>query len=378
MRYVVLTLLHHSNELIYHDEEKKNIRDAVFIVVQERSCPLYNVGEKIKVTNNGLSISSYKPGCLILGQKLTDILTAEVRFSALPSFSQSKARFDCGGCTGLIHFEYKRDKDYATVQMKLLSDAEELRRRQHLKKFFGILRSLPIFEPLDDDALADLTTLLEIKTIPFNKVLIKKGDPGTHIYITLKGKLALIAEDGTKTEEIGAGELLGDMNLLSGEPFGESVHTMEITQVAMLSEKNFKHVIVKHPMLQLFLFRMLVERAQTKNLRSGNIASGMTGDLAEIPAVDLFQLINSSQKTGTIELFLDHGRALVFFNEGDIVHVRYTKLRNKDALFALLSLKRGRFSYTKGIPEPVAKLPPIGDFMGLLMEGLQQIDEREE
>jgi len=357
---------------------KKKIRDGVFVIVQERSCPFYSIGEEIKVTNQGLRVSSYKPGCLILNQKLLEILTAETRISALPSFTEKKTRFDCGGCDGLIFFEHKRDKDYATVQMKLLNDAEALRRRELLAKFFGLLRGLALFEPLDDDELRDLIPLLEFKTIPLNKVLVKKGDPGSHLYIILRGSIGLFTDDGTKIEEMGEGALLGDMNLLSGEPFTESVHTLMITQVAMLSEKNFKHAIVTYPAIQLFLFKMLVKRAQTKSLRSGNIASGMTGELEEIAVVDLFQLIHSAQKTGTIELFLDDGRAKVFFNDGQIVHVRYNSLLNTEALFSIMRVKNGHFSFSKGIPEQIADEPPIGDFMGILMEALQHIDEEED
>ncbi|WP_028580246.1 DUF4388 domain-containing protein [Desulfogranum japonicum] len=359
------------------NKKKKTIRNAVFIVTQERSCPIYSVGEELKVTNHILRGSSSKPGCLILSQKLVEILTSQVRLSGLPALSENKSRFDCGGCDGLIQFEYKRDKAYATVQMKLLDDAEKLRRKQLLAKYFGVLRSLSLFESLDDDALADLISLLEFKTIPINKAIVKKGDPATYIYVILKGVLGLIAEDGSKIGELGAGELLGDMNLVSGELFSESVHTLSATKVAMLSEKNFKNAIVRYPVIQLFLFKMLVKRAQTLNLRSGNIASGMTGELGEISIVDLLQLMHTAQKTGTVELLLHQGQALVFFNYGEIVHVRFNTLRDKDALFSLLGSNQGHFSYSKGIPDEIREHPPLGDFIGTLMEGLQRLDEEE-
>ncbi len=359
-------------------KKQKKIRDAVFIITQETSCPLYNIGEEIKVANNILKGSSSKPGCLILGLKLVEILTSEKKLGGLPALSEKKSLFDCGGCDGLIQFEYKRDKAYATVQMKLLDDAEKLRRKQLLEKYFGVLRSLPLFEPLDDDALADLISLLEFTTIPINKAIVKRGDTANHIYIILKGLVGLIAEDGTKIGEMGQGEILGDINMVSGELFSESVHTINVTLVAMLSEKNFKHAIVRYPVIQLFLFKMLVQRAQSMNLRSGTIASGMTGELGEISVVDLLQLINTSKKTGTIELFLDSGRALAFFNYGEIIHVHSNRLQDKDALFSLLGINKGLFSYSKGIPEELADLPPLGDFMAILMEGLQRLDELEE
>ncbi len=168
------------------------------------------------------------------------------------------------------------------------------------------------------------------------------------------------------------------MSLLTNEPVSNSIHTHSATQVAMLSVKNFKHVLKKYPVLQLFLLKMLVDRAQTMTLRSGHITSGMTGELDEIPAVDLFQLINTSQKTGTIDLALDQGRGMVFFKDGEIIHARYLSLRDQEALFALLEIKSGHFSYTRGIPDNFINHPPIGAFLGMLMEGLQRIDEKKD
>lgn len=351
------------------------LSDAIFVITEERSCPIYNLGEEFKVENLGLTVPAHKPGCLYLAQAIANIVTSKDRFSGIPKFGAQKSRFDCGGCEGMVYFEFKKERDFATLQMKLLNETEERRRRQHLEKFFGVLRSLDFFESLDDDALSDLTMLLEMRTIPVDHVVLKKGDSGSHLHIVLSGRVAVVASDGSRIAEMGEGEIFGEMSLLSGEPVSSSIHTIADTQFAMLSIKNFKHVLKKYPVLQLFLFKMLVDRAQTLALRSGNISSGMSGELSEISTIDLFQLINSAQKTGTIDLALELGRGMVFFKDGEIIHARFLKHRNSDALFALLHEKRGHFSYTKGIPKELANLPPIGGFIGLMMEGLQRIDE---
>jgi hypothetical protein len=104
----------------------------------------------------------------------------------------------------------------------------------------------------------------------------------------------------------------------------------------------------------------------------------MTGQLAEISTVDLFQLINSSQKTGKVEFSLDDGTAVVLFHEGELVQARYNFLAGKDAIFALLGKLSGHFVYTSGISEEAKKLDIIGGFMGLIMEGMRRLDELEE
>jgi len=88
---------------------------------------------------------------------------------------------------------------------------------------------------------------------------------------------------------------------------------------------------------------MLVDRAQSMALRSGNITSGMAGELDEISIVELLQLMNTSQKTGRIELLFDDAKATVLFNEGELIQIRYRNLKDKEALFALLAKKDGHF-----------------------------------
>lgn len=359
-------------------KKEEKFTDAIFLIVDEESCPLYSAGEEIKVESYGLSLSNFKPSCLYLARKVAEIVASKETFGGFTKLPSQKTRFDCGGCEGLIHFEYKKDRDFATLQMKLLDEAAEKRRRQHLEKYFGVLRKLKLFEPLEDDALEDLTLLLEFKTIPFGKVVVKKGSPGTNFFIILQGHVEIKADDGTKLADLGDGEMFGEMSLLSAEPFQHSIFSVTTSRLAILSIKNFKEILKKYPVLQMFIFKLLVDRAQAMTIRSGNIASGMTGELSEIALVDLFQLINSSGKTGTVDLTLDKGRGMVFFREGEIIYARYLKYRNKQAVFILLGQKEGHFSYTKGIPDVLDHVKPIGSFMSMMMEGVQRIDEGDE
>jgi hypothetical protein len=177
---------------------------------------------------------------------------------------------------------------------------------------------------------------------------------------------------------MGVGEIFGEMSLLSGEPVTTTIHTRAKTRLASLSSKDFKHVLNKYPVLQVFFYRMLVDRAQANTLRSGTISSGMTGELAEISTVDLFQLINSSQKTGQVEFDLNDGKALVLFHEGELIQARFNSLAGKDAVFALLAKRSGHFIYNSGISNEAKKLDVIGGFMALIMEGMRRIDEEKE
>lgn len=351
-------------------------RDAIFVVTEERSCPIYNVGEEFKVEEMGLSVPEAKPACLMMVQELMKSVSESMSFERFTQQGVKKTKFECGGCTGIIRFEYKKQREFATLQMKLLAAAEQKARMRHIDRFYDLLRDLAIFEPLDEDSLRDLSALLKIKEYAANKIILKKGDPGTSLYIILEGKIAVIGDQGQALSEMSTGEIFGEMSLLSGEPVTTTIHSRERVRLATLSSKDFKHVLNKFPVLQVFFYRMLVERAQANSMRAGNITSGMTGKLSEINTVELLQLINSSQKTGKVQLTLEDGQGEVWFNEGELIQAEYGYLSGKEALFALLAKGEGNFTYTSGLSEEALRLPVVGGFMGLIMEGMRRIDEQ--
>ena len=165
--------------------QPKTYRDGIFLITDEQSCPHYSIGDELKVEAYSLSVSGYKPGCLQLADDLIEIISAKEGYGTLPAVSTKKTRFTCGGCTGTITFEYKKEKDFATLQMKLLQETEERRKKKHLEQFFGVLRALQIFDPLDDESLSDLTVLLELTSIPMGKVVVKEDDPVRNLYIII-------------------------------------------------------------------------------------------------------------------------------------------------------------------------------------------------
>ncbi len=351
-------------------------RDAIFVVTEEHACPFYNVGEEFKVEQLGLTVPEAKPVCLVMIQELMKIVSTAQTMERFTSHGVKKNKYECGGCAGLIRFEFKKERGFATVQMKLLAAAEQKERMRHVDQFYDLLRVLDIFESLDEDNLQDLSALLELKNYEANKIILKKGDPGTSLYILVEGKVAIIGDDGQLLSEMGVGSVFGEMSLLSGEPVTTTIHTKKRTSLAVLSHKNFKHVLNKYPVLQVFFYRLLVERAQANTMRAGTISSGMTGKLSDIHAVELFQLINSSAKTGKVDLTFYDGKAKVIFNQGELVHVQYKDQQGKEALFLILAKVEGEFSYTSGISEEEEKLPAIGGFMSLIMEGMQHVDEQ--
>ena len=126
----------------------------------------------------------------------------------------------------------------------------------------------------------------------------------------------------------------------------------------------------------MYFARLLAQRlAKTNVERSEELASGMTGKLSELPPTELFQTFNTNQKTGVLSMNLSKGAAELSFNEGSLVRAEYDGKQEKEAFFDMLSETKGRFKFIPGLAPKDEKALEIGDFMWLLMEGLNKIDE---
>ena len=126
--------------------QQKKFRDAIFVITEERSCPIYNVSEELKVEDRCAVLPEAKSVCMVLVEKLIEITAKKESFQQLSQLGTKRSIFDCGGCQGFIKFEYKKKKGFSTLQMKLLSEAEELRRKKHLDKFFSKLRNFQLLD----------------------------------------------------------------------------------------------------------------------------------------------------------------------------------------------------------------------------------------
>lgn len=353
-------------------------RNGVFIITEEINCPLYNGREEFDVKDGNLSLPVGKVTCLVLAKDIFDI--ASTVDSSYERYSQGgieKTKFECGGCKGIIRFEYKKEKGFATLQMKLLAATQRREKIKEVDKFAGLLRTIEIFTELSNDDILDLATLLELNEYPWQFPIAQKGDPGNRLFIIISGKAEVIDDHGIRLAKLGCGDVFGEMGLLSGERVTATIMALEPTQIAIMNQKNFKHIITRFPSLQVFFYKLLVSRITKMNLqRAEELSSGMVGQLSDISAVELCQMINSNQKTGTLHIDFEEIRAWISFNEGELVHAELDEITGEDAFYNILALDDGRFKFIQGLGAAEMELDIIGGFMSMLLEGLKRLDDK--
>ncbi len=331
----------------------------------------------MEISEDSLKLPASKATCLILAKDVIELATEDVAFESLQQGQSKRNKFECGGCVGIIRFEFKKEKGYATLQMKLLAAAERKEKIKLVANYAGILRSITIFSSLSDDDLLDLATLLEFEEFAWGFPICQKGDPGKNLYIIITGRVEVVDDDGVVLAEMGTGDVFGEMSLLSGERVSTTIQASEPCEIATMSQKNFRHILNKYPALQVFFYKLLVSRITTINVqRAEELASGMVGQLSDISPVELCQMINSNQKTGHLKIESNDYNGRILFNEGEVIKGDFAGKEDQEAFYEILSLNDGRFKFVQGLTRAEKKLPVIGGFMGMLMEGMKRLDDQ--
>jgi CheY-like chemotaxis protein len=106
--------------------------------------------------------------------------------------------------------------------------------------------------------------------------------------------------------------------------------------------------------------------------RAATGEAGLEGNLAQLPLVDVLQALAGNRSTGRLVLAQGDGRAEILLGEGRIVDAVQGAVRGEKALFRLLPLRDGPFSFAPGASGEVHIDRRIEE---LILDGLRQADE---
>jgi DNA-binding response OmpR family regulator len=97
------------------------------------------------------------------------------------------------------------------------------------------------------------------------------------------------------------------------------------------------------------------------------------GNLAQIPLVDLLQILAVNRKTGRLAVEREGERAEIALDEGRVADARMGAVAGEKALYRLLTHREGQFAF---VPGPSGGEPRIARKIDeLVLEGLRQADE---
>lgn len=334
--------------------------DTRIKIIEVDACPLYRTGDEFVTCGTALTPPSDKAVCLILVNDITvrlgraDLADNEV--------------FPCSGCSGRVRCAAVREMAFSLPPPK--------KTEKEMAAIAGLLSRFELFENLGDRSLREIVTYLRFRKYAPGEAVVRRGDPGRNLYILASGRVEILGEGGIKIANLQSGEVFGEMSLLSGESVGATVRVLETSRVLYINSRDFRQILNRFPSIQLYFARLLARRlALTNTARAEEFASSMIGRLSEMPPSELFQILNNNGKTGALVLDLPGGTAQLWFREGQLVMARYGERKDVKAFFAVLREREGRFRFKPGLPAEALAAEPLGDFMWLLMEGVNRIDE---
>ncbi len=114
-----------------------------------------------------------------------------------------------------------------------------------------VLRSVPLFELLDDDETAVLAAQVEVKNFGARERIYKKGDAGGEAYVMLSGKVRVSTVDEDQQEVIvdepARGEFFGFASMLEQTPHQTNAIALEETSCIEVSRDDIAVLLQRKP-----------------------------------------------------------------------------------------------------------------------------------
>ncbi|HBG17788.1 MAG TPA: Crp/Fnr family transcriptional regulator [Desulfobulbaceae bacterium] len=352
----------------------------VFRIVENRSCPLYQYNDVFELSGIAIPISNESENSIIttsiikypLGKRVCKILNGDLSRIVIQYERGDKipvCMIGCSGCTGSIKLEHSKDDHLVRNDDSSLAD--ELGSMMHL------LSSFSFFKNIEEKHINTVISYFKLMKFKTGDIVIRKGDPGGRFYIIVTGSVNVLNDAGIIISNLDKGEVFGEMSLICNDKVNATIQVKEPSSILYIDQPNFQKILDIYPAIQLYFSRLMAERLNKSNkIRAEDLSSGMTGNLAEIPAEALFQTLNMNAKTGILTITdLSRGTARFSFRQGALIKAKYADITGDLAFYQILKEKSGRFRFTPGIAPEDFSTPEIGFFMKLLMEGMRRMDE---
>lgn len=141
------------------------------------------------------------------------------------------------------------------------------------------LRRTELFGSLGASALRAVASQLEPVDLPAGALVFEEGDPGDALYLVVRGRLRVFHPDGEHPltlNEIGPGEVVGELAVISDRPRFASVRAVRDSRLLRLSRSSFHDVVASRPKALLDLVRLLVDRVASPALAGGTAVRTVT------------------------------------------------------------------------------------------------------
>jgi NTE family protein len=252
------------------------------------------------------------------------------------------------------------------MNMAFLSSFRNGREAVYPESLRQRLRSFPLLADVGDVALGKLLSEANWFGLPGGMLLKRDGENDHALFLVITGSLGVFVDDDSGgrrlVAHIPAGETVGEMSLISGEPHSAQLVALRDTELLRVKPQAFDALITRHPRVMLNLMRILVKRLHDTT-RKQSAARARPKTFAIVPLQDGLQdepiaqrIAAALTEMGSRAAVLDSGSAEqsaewfnafeashdIVFYRGDAPDSAWTHqcLRQADRVFLLASSDR--------------------------------------
>lgn len=151
------------------------------------------------------------------------------------------------------------------------------------------LRRLKLLSGLSIDQLEDVSRRLRPVRFRQGETIIQEGARGGEMYFIESGRVRVTrgrGEEILRLAELGAGDVVGEMALLTGEPRSATVQALSDVELWAMAQSDFDELVAAYPNLALALSRLLSERLRATDAHFLSDAAAPAPSKAPASATD--------------------------------------------------------------------------------------------
>ena len=122
-----------------------------------------------------------------------------------------------------------------------------------------LLKRVPLFSGCSKSELGALALTADELDLRPDSVLTREGRPGREFFVLVEGTVE-VAQKGKKIGELGAGDWLGEIALLTKGPRTATVTSTSPVRILVITDRAFRHVVAEMPSIALKVLASVGER----------------------------------------------------------------------------------------------------------------------
>jgi len=213
------------------------------------------------------------------------------------------------------------------------------------------LSAIPMFRDLDPATLRAVRDELQWLTLPGGSALFREGEKSDFFYIVISGRLGVVIESDTDEPrfitQIGIGETVGEMGMITGEPRTATVIAIRYTELLGFSKSAYDRLTARHPKLMRRLLEILARRLATTTHKVSEPRVPKTlavMPLGDVPGMAFIRSLSAALESDGLKVkTLDHAdaeRPAEWFYTVEAAHDLVLYLAGSDEVWSRFCLRQ--------------------------------------